>query len=57
MAVPKKKLSERKRRIKRSGERITELSINRCNNCARVCLQHFECKSCFKPTKFHNITE
>jgi ribosomal protein L32 len=48
MAVPKKKLSDSKRRIKRSGDKITEISVNRCKECGRVVLQHFECKSCFK---------
>lgn len=48
MAVPKKKLSKCKRGMKRSGDKIVDVSSNRCNTCARVILQHFECKDCFK---------
>jgi ribosomal protein L32 len=48
MAVPKKKLSASKRHIKRQHEKVAEIAVSKCNQCARSIPMHFACKSCFK---------
>ena len=48
MAVPKKKLSSRKRAQKTLHQKIETVSLTRCKECGRTHRTHFVCESCYK---------
>lgn len=46
MAVPKKRTSRSKKRMRRSHEHLPVLSYSTCTNCGEMKKQHFMCFSC-----------
>ncbi|MDR1333188.1 MAG: 50S ribosomal protein L32 [Holosporales bacterium] len=46
MAVPKKKMSKSRVRMRRSHDHLKPVGVTICNVCANSCLPHHICKFC-----------
>jgi large subunit ribosomal protein L32 len=46
MAVPKKKTSKSKVRMRRSHDHIKPVGISFCKMCGKACLPHHICRAC-----------
>jgi large subunit ribosomal protein L32 len=46
MAVPKRKTSKRRKRIRRSHHNITAPSLSRCSRCGATTRAHTVCDAC-----------
>lgn len=46
MAVPKKKTSKSRRNMRRSHDRLGDITVGECSNCGAKKLPHHLCNSC-----------
>jgi len=58
MALPKRKTSKSKKRMRRSHQALDHQTLNECNNCGELRRAHSICLACghYKGSPFKNVS-